>query len=184
MVEEFAKYVNVPIDGLNMREQRKEFVNPANRVVPLAQSNSVSCGQTSVAAVLTARTGTQWNDQEVNAKYGFGLLLALQGEDKAGGWHDAGNLSNESIWANKVKPILKAGWPVIVGLNGKFSVTGRGHIITLLSVDPNGVVTYADPNANEWGDTKGYRKTTVAEILACETYPGGKFIFCPTLPKQ
>jgi hypothetical protein len=158
---------------------------PADHIIPQAQHGPVSCGQTSVAMLLTQRTGKQWTDMDVNAKYGFGLLQALQKECPKDGWHDAfngGDLTSENDWSRICKPVLKAGWPLVAFLNGEFSITGHGHIVLLLSVDENGNVRFADPNGNEWGGGNGIRTTTVARILACPPHPDGKAIFAPTLP--
>lgn len=150
-------------------------MTPSGKVVPQPQGNAVSCGQTSVAMALSARTQHAWSDASVNARYGFALLQALQDEDPTGRWRDEGNITDENSWAHKVKPALKAGWPVIVGLNGpEFSPSGHGHIVLLVSVDANGIVKFANPNGGIWGST------TVARILECAAYPGGKFVFAPS----
>ena len=61
-------------------------------VKPFAQSNSVSCGQTSVAMCVNALTGRNMDDMDVDANYGFQLLEALKTETNPHGydWSDAG----------------------------------------------------------------------------------------------
>lgn len=137
----------------------------------LKQSNGNSCGQTSVAMSVNALTGKNLTDLDIDNKYGFGLLNALNKESKGSGyrWSDAGNLSSKS-WPTLEKKLNKEKTPVIIGLNGQFSPTGRGHIVTLLSIDGN-KVTYADP-----ADGK-VKTTTKQAIEKAPPHPDGKFLF-------
>ena len=141
-------------------------------VKPLAQSNSVSCGQTSVAMAVNSLTGKSLNDQDINKRYGFGLLSALNGESRGSGysWRDGGNF-DAGKWGLLEKKLNKEKTPVLIGLNGpKFSPSGRGHIVTLLSVDGNSV-KYADP-------ADGRIKTTTRQAIErAPSHPDGKFIF-------
>ena len=141
-------------------------------VKPLAQSNSVSCGQTSVAMAVNSLTGKSLNDKDINKRYGFGLLSALNGESRGSGysWRDGGNFT-AGKWGLLEKKLNKEKTPVLIGLNGpKFSPSGRGHIVTLLSVNGNNV-KYADP-------ADGKIKTTTRQAIErAPSHPDGKFIF-------
>jgi len=141
-------------------------------VKPLAQSNSISCGQTSVAMAVNSLTGKSLNDKDINKRYGFGLLSALNGESRASGysWRDGGNFT-AGKWGLLEKKLNKEKTPVLIGLNGpKFSPSGRGHIVTLLSVNGNSV-KYADP-------ADGKIKTTTRQAIErAPSHPDGKFIF-------
>ena len=141
-------------------------------VKPLAQSNSVSCGQTSVAMAVNSLTGKSLNDKDINRRYGFGLLAALNGESRGSGysWRDGGNFS-AGKWSLLEKKLNKEKTPVLIGLNGpQFSPSGRGHIVTLLSVDGK-KVRYADP-------ADGKIKTTTRQAIErAPSHPDGKFIF-------
>lgn len=141
------------------------------KVRPLAQSNGVSCGQTSVAMCVNSLTGKKLTDQDIHAKYGFGLLSALNGESRGSGytWSDAGDLSAKS-WPTLEKKLNQEKTPVMIGLNGQFSPSGRGHIVTLLSIEGE-KVTYADP-----ADGK-IKTTTKQAIEKAPPHPDGKFLF-------
>ena len=140
---------------------------------PLKQSNSVSCGQTSVAVCLNALTGRKLTDMDIDQRYGFQLLKALKQESPNGvDWVDAGDLS----LSNK-ELILKAlsqKLPVIVAVNGpRFSDSGRGNIVTLAGADEH-QVSYLDP-------FDGKCKTASWEaFLEAPAHPDGNFIFLPT----
>ncbi len=141
-------------------------------VVPQIQHTPVSCGQCSVAMCLTAMGAGAWDDTRVNRLHGFGLIDALRTEDPCHDWRDLGNLDKQK-WTAKVAPTLRAGYPVIVGLNGpEFSPSGRGHIVTLVSVDQE-VVKFADPA------TGGWKLTTVGRLLDAPPHPDGKFVLAP-----
>ena len=161
--------------GLRYTEREaKVFLGlPVAAVViePLAQSNAVACGQTCVAMCVNALTGQHLTDQDINARYGFALLEALNDECKSTRyrWLDGGDLSASS-WP-QVAQTLQAGLPVILGLNGPlFSPSGRGHIITLTALHDD-QVSYADPA------TGTMRTTTPAILLAAPPHPDGKFVF-------
>lgn len=141
-------------------------------VKPQAQSNSVSCGQTSVAMAVNSLTGKSLTDRDINRKYGFSLLNALNSESKSAGyrWKDAGNF-RKAQWPTLEKKLNQDKTPVIIGLNGpQFSSSGRGHIVTLLSVSGNSV-RYADP-------ADGKIKTTTRQAIeSAPPHPNGKFVF-------
>ncbi len=139
---------------------------------PLAQSNSVSCGQTSVAMSINALTGKKLTDRDIQKRYGFSLLQALNAESRGSGysWKDGGNLTRNS-WGVLEQKINKKGTPVLIGLNGpNFSPSGRGHIVTLIGIDGD-KVTYADP-----ADGK-VKTTTRRTIEQAPPHPDGKFLF-------
>jgi hypothetical protein len=141
-------------------------------VRPMAQSNSVSCGQTSVAMAVNSLTGKSLTDRDISKRYGFGLLSALNGESRGSGysWRDGGNF-NSGKWSLLEQKLNKEKTPVIIGLNGpQFSPSGRGHIVTLMSVNGN-QVKYADP-------ADGKIKTTTRQAIErAPSHPDGKFIF-------
>ena len=141
------------------------------KLQPLLQSNALSCGQTSVAMAVNALTGKHLTDLDIQNRYGFSLLQALNQECPGYRWLDGGNL----IPANwlQVERILQQSLPVILGLNGPpFSPSGRGHIITLIALH-NDQLTYADPA------TGTLRTATVEQVLSATPHPDGKFIFYP-----
>lgn len=142
------------------------------KVEPLRQSNSVSCGQTSVAMAVNSLTGKSLTDSDIARKHGFSLLSALNSESRAAGfrWRDGGDFRAED-WATLEKKLNKEKTPVIMGLNGPtFSPSGRGHIITLISIDGNRV-SYADP-------ADGKIKTTTKQVIEQSPgHPQGKFFF-------
>ena len=141
-------------------------------VRPLKQSNSISCGQTSVAMAVNALTGKHLTDHDIASKYGLGLLGALNNETRSSGyrWTDGGNFSKKN-WASLEKRLNQEHTPVIMGLSGPtFSPSGRGHIVTLLSIDGN-KVRYADP-------ADGSIKTTTRQAIEqAPGHPQGKFFF-------
>lgn len=182
---EFSKWVHgeggTVLPGLVDRRQAERLLFlkglpakvSAHVVVPQIQHTPVSCGQCSVAICLTAMGAGVWDDTRVNRLHGFGLLDALRTEDPRHDWRDLGNLDKEK-WTTKVAPTLRAGYPVIVGLNGpEFSPSGRGHIVTLVSIDQD-VVKFADPA------TGGWKLTTVSRLLDAPPHPDGKFVLAPT----
>lgn len=152
------------------------------RVVPQVQSNSISCGQTSVAMAVNALTGKNLRDTDIDRRYGFELLRALNDESRQAGWswHDGGVIGPDrwDLIAHKVN-VEKT--PVIVALNGpEFSPSGRGHIVTIIGVEGE-QVTYADP-------ADGTIKTTTRQAMnQAPPHPDGNFIFyasrqAPDLP--
>lgn len=148
--------------------------NPTN-VTNLAQNNSISCGQTSVAMCVNALTGQHLQDSDINNKYGFDLMNALNSECKPYGvtWNDAGNIGPDK-WSLIEQKVNQEGTPVIVGLNGpEFSVSGRGHIVTITKVDGD-KVTFADPAT---GTT---RTTTKQAMNNAPSHPDGNFVYYGT----
>lgn len=149
-------------------------IRPSNarEVSPLAQSNGVSCGQTSVAMCINSLTGQNMTDMDVDSKYGFGLLNALKSESAAAGydWRDNGNLGPQS-WAQIDQKVNQEKLPVIVALNGpEFSPSGRGHIVTIVKTEGDSV-TYADP-------ADGTLKTTSKHNMeTAPSHPDGNFVF-------
>lgn len=141
-------------------------------VLPQAQSNDVSCGQTSVAMSINALTGKSLRDTDVDARYGFELLKALNGECREAGWRwqDGGEI-NPSCWSLIDHKVNVERTPVIVALNGpEFSPSGRGHIVTILKTEGD-TVTYADP-------ADGTVKTTTKQRMnTASSHPDGNFIF-------
>lgn len=170
-----ARPTLVSSSSLPVRPAAKGTAGPPAgvKVRPLKQSNDLSCGQTSVAMSVNYLTGKRLTDRDIDRRYGFGLLHALKTESKGSGytWYDAGNFSKKS-WPMLEKRLNKERTPVLIGLNGPvFSPSGRGHIITLLSIDGD-TVRYADP-----GDGQ-IKTTTRRAIEQAGGHPDGKFLFC------
>lgn len=145
----------------------------------LAQSNGVSCGQTSAAAAINFITGKSLDDRAFDARYGFSLLGGLNAETKGAGvtWSDAGNLGpqNADAMRAKIQGALAQGLPVVIGLNGpEFSPSGRGHIVTITGLSPDGTVTFMDPNG---GRT---RTTRWENMVGAPSHPDGNFVFVPS----
>jgi hypothetical protein len=141
-------------------------------VKPLAQNNGISCGQTSVAMCVNAVTGKNLIDADINNKYGFSLLDALNSESSSHGvaWRDAGNLQ-ASQWDLIDHKVNQEKTPVIVALNGpEFSPSGRGHIVTIVKTEGD-VVTIADPASGK------LRTTTKQAMNEAPPHPDGNFIF-------
>ena len=154
------------------RPQSRSYSGPGADVTPLAQSNSVSCGQTSVAMCLNSLTGGNLTDMDIDTHYGFRLLDALKNESRPAGydWQDAGNINADS-WSMIDKKVNQEKLPVIVALNGpEFSPSGRGHIVTIVKTDGDNV-TYADP-------ANGQLKTTKkSNMVNASSHPDGNFLF-------
>jgi hypothetical protein len=145
----------------------------------LAQSNGLSCGQTSAAAAINFITGKSLDDRAFNAQYGFSLLGGLNAETKGAGvsWSDAGNLGpqNADAMRAKVQGALAQGLPVVIGLNGpEFSPSGSGHIVTITGLSPDGTVSFMDPNG---GRT---RTTRWENMVGAPSHPDGNFVFVPS----
>ena len=144
-------------------------------VKPIAQSNSVSCGQTSVAMCINAVTGKNLRDTDVNNKYGFGLLNALNSETGSAGvnWKDGGTIAANQ-WDLIDHKVNDEKLPVIVALNGpEFSKSGHGHIVTVVKTEGD-TVTIADP-------ATGVLRTTTKEAMnTAPSHPDGNFIFYGT----
>lgn len=166
------------VDRLNYMSMNGVHFNPALRpanvreVAPLAQSNGVSCGQTSVAMCINSLTGQNLTDMDIDTKYGFGLLNALKSESVSSGydWRDDGNL-NANSWAVIDQKVNQEKLPVIVALNGpEFSPSGRGHIVTIIKTEGD-TVTYADPADGTTKTTSKYNMQTAS------SHPDGNFVF-------
>lgn len=175
------------IQGVNpqlwslMNSQNTGVIDPSNfgsarvgemGVKPLAQNTSVSCGQTSVAMAVNALTGQNLTDYDINNKYGFELLNALNSEcGKAGyNWKDGGDL-NAGSWELIDHKVNQEKTPVIVALNGpEFSPSGRGHIVTIVKTEGD-TVTIADPATGE------LRTTTKQAMNTAPQHPDGNFVF-------
>ncbi|HEY4000615.1 MAG TPA: papain-like cysteine protease family protein [Candidatus Xenobia bacterium] len=174
MASNFVPGQSMSPELMMMMQNTQSVVNalPPLTVNPLAQSNSISCGQTSVAMAVNALTGKNLRDTDINARYGFGLLNALNGETNGKGfqWRDAGEL-NPTAWATIDQKVNQEHTPVIVGLNGpEFSPSGHGHIVTIIHTDGENV-TYADP-------ATGTVKTTTKNAMnTAPPHPDGKFLF-------
>jgi len=141
----------------------------------LAQSNSISCGQTSVAMAINSLTGKNLTDVDIDQKYGFQLLNALNAETGSNGvnWKDGGVISPD-CWNLIEQKVNNEKMPVVVGLNGpEFSPSGRGHIVTITKVEGD-TVTFADPA------TGTMRTTTKANMNNAPSHPDGNFIFYGT----
>lgn len=140
-------------------------------VKPLAQQNSVSCGQTSVAMCLNSLSGGNLTDLDIDQHYGFQLLEALKNESPDGtDWRDAGNVSADK-WSLIDQKVNQEGLPVIVALNGpEFSPSGRGHIVTITKTEGN-IVHFADPANGKM------RTTTKQNMNNASSHPDGNFIF-------
>jgi hypothetical protein len=144
-------------------------------VKPFAQSNSISCGQTSVAMCINAVTGKNLRDTDINNKYGFGLLNALNSESAEANvkWKDGGTIS-ASQWDLIDHKVNEEKLPVIVALNGpEFSRSGHGHIVTVVKTEGD-TVTIADPA------TGVLRTTTKQAMNNAPSHPDGNFIFYGT----
>lgn len=146
-----------------------------DKLVPLAQNNSVSCGQTSVAMSINSLTGKQLRDYDIDSQYGFELLNALNAESRDAGysWHDAGEVSADA-WNLIDRKVNQERTPVIVGLNGpEFSPSGRGHIVTIIKTEGD-TVHFADPATGE------VRTSTKQAMNTAPSHPDGNFIFYAT----
>ena len=117
-------------------------------------------------------TGKSLTDRDINRKYGYSLLGALKAESKGSGysWRDSGDFS-KAKWPMLEKKLNQEKTPVLIGLNGpEFSPSGRGHIVTLLSIEGD-KVRYADP-------AKGTIRTTSRKAIEqAPRHPDGKFLF-------
>lgn len=143
-----------------------------DNIQPLCQNNSISCGQTSVAMTINCLTGKNFIDSDIDKKYGFNLLTALNSETKDAGitWRDWGVIS-PSAWSLIEQKVNNEKIPVIVGLNGpEFSPSGRGHIVTITKVEGD-TVHFADPT------TGTIRTTTKERMNNATSHPDGNFIF-------
>lgn len=145
---------------------------PALTVAAQAQSNPVSCGQSSVAMAVNYLTGKNLRDVDIDQTYGFELLRALREECQPAGysWRDAGDLVAGS-WPLIETKLLVERTPVILALNGEaFSPNCRGQIVLVTGISGESVI-YVDPADGLW------HTTTRSQIESCVPHPDGKFIF-------
>ena len=122
---------------------------------------------------INALTGQHLTDIDIQERYGYALLQALNQECTGSGyrWQDLGDLTRDN-WP-QVARVLQQSLPVIIGLNGpEFSPSGRGHIITLTAFHQDHI-SYADPA------TATVATTTLESLLSAPPHPDGKFIFLP-----
>lgn len=153
-------------------------VSVANKVRPLAQVYSDSCGQTSVAMAINALAGrNDWTDERVRVRYGFGLLRALNAET---GWvyEDAGNIG-AGQWADIEACLRAGGVPIAAGNGPNFSLSGHGHIMCIVALSGDRV-TVADPNGNANPDGSGrgfFREVTRKQWEQAPQHPQGNFLF-------
>ena len=131
------------------------------------QQKGDTCGICSVAMVVSYFQKKTVSEATIEKNYGYHLLTALKNELPSEHYVDFGNFSGS--WAD-IEKVLTAGKPVIIGLNGEFSVSGRGHIVVITGFDGE-TIYYNDP-------ADGQRRTTTkARIAACPAHPDGKFLF-------
>lgn len=173
-----AQQPAVAMDKLNYMSHMNQLnfnnIRPSNasEVQPLAQSNGISCGQTSVAMCINSLTGKSLTDMDIDQGYGFGLLNALKAESAPSGydWRDNGNLTADS-WSLIDQKVNQEKLPVMVALNGpEFSPSGRGHIVTIVKTEGDNV-TYADPADGTVKTTSKYNMQTAP------SHPDGNFVF-------
>jgi hypothetical protein len=141
-------------------------------IKPQRQNYDDSCGQSSVAMAVNSLTGKNLTDHDIRRRYGMSLLSGLNAESRGSGykWSDSGNF-NRSKWPLLEKKLNEEKTPVLIGLNGPaFSPSGRGHIVTLMSIDGD-KVRYADP-----ADGK-IKVTSRQAIESAQPHPDGKFLF-------
>ena len=137
-----------------------------------AQSTQYSDGQCCVAMCVQSLTGKSLRDEDINSKYGFQLLDALNSETQVHGWKwkDGGEVSPKS-WTLIERKVLAERTPVIVALNGpEFSPSGKGHIVVVVRIQGQ-EVTLADPA------TGTFRHTTKKAMNEAPSHPHGNFIF-------
>lgn len=141
--------------------------SPYVPVDPKLQHDGDNCGKTAVAMAVNAVTGKNLEDWDLPAE-GCSLLGELNARSEGSGvtWTDK-NL-DATNW-HYVEQSLAQGCPVVVGLNGEFSASGYGHIVTIVGVNGD-TVAYADPA------TGTIRETTRQAILECPPHTDGKFM--------
>lgn len=136
-------------------------------LTPKLQHDGDNCGKTAVAMAVNAVTGKNLEDWDLPAE-GCSLLGELNARSADAGvtWVDK-DLSAAN-W-HHLEQSLQQGVPVVVGLNGEFSASGYGHIVTIVGVEGE-TVSYADPA------TGTIRETTREAILNCPPHTDGKFM--------
>jgi hypothetical protein len=156
----------------------------------VAPGNGLTSGQASAAAAISFVTGKPIefvaedgrrleHDLAFDERYGLNLLGGLNAETRAAGvtWRDTGNLGprNADAMRTKIQGALAQGLPVLIGLNGpEFAASGRGHIVTITGLSPDGTVTFMDPSG---GCT---RTTRWEKMVGAPSHPDGNFVFVPS----
>ena len=144
-------------------------------LVPQVQHFGDSCGWTSCAVVTSFLTGRHVTDEDLRPKYGGGALVDCLNKETGPKyyWHDTMNFGHvpASIWP-LVEHNLRNGLPSIMGLNGQYSETGRGHVMAVQKVESD-VVTFTDSSV---GPSGRFLVTTKQAVQDCPLYPGGCFI--------
>ena len=138
------------------------------------QHKGDTCGVTSCAVVINWLVNKNYTDEDLLAKYGYGLLTALNTELN-GHYHysDTGNTGRitEQMWP-AIEHRARNGIPTIMGLNTPYSITGRGHVVCVFKVEGE-IVTYTD---SAEGPDGHIRTTTKKQIETCALYPNGNFV--------
>lgn len=137
------------------------------KVKPLSQNHGDSCGQTAVAMAINALAGKHFIDDTVNARYGLGLLAALNAET---GWQywDNGDIGPDQ-WDDIELCLQRGGVPIAAG-NGPGFSSGAGHIMCIVALHGD-KVTVADPNGGY------FRDVTRRQWEQAARHPQGNFLF-------
>lgn len=134
---------------------------------PKLQHDGDNCGKTAVAMAVNAVTGKNLEDWDLPAE-GCSLLGELNARSADAGVQWVDKDLSAANWP-LLEQSLQQGCPVVVGLNGEFSASGYGHIVTIVGVEGE-TVSYADPA------TGTIRETTREAILNCPPHTDGKFM--------
>lgn len=134
---------------------------------PKLQHDGDNCGKTAVAMAVNAVTGKNLEDWDLPAE-GCSLLGELNARSAEAGVQWVDKDLSAANW-HLLEQSLQQGCPVVVGLNGEFSASGYGHIVTIVGVEGE-TVSYADPA------TGTIRQTTRDAILSCPPHTDGKFM--------
>lgn len=134
---------------------------------PKLQHDGDNCGKTAVAMAVNAVTGKNLEDWDLPAE-GCSLLGELNARSAEAGVQWVDKDLSAANW-HLLEQSLQQGCPVVVGLNGEFSASGYGHIVTIVGVEGE-TVSYADPA------TGTIRETTREAILTCPPHTDGKFM--------
>lgn len=155
---------------------KKHLPGEAIGIRPQAQSNSISCGQTSCAVAANSLTGKSINDNVFNSRHGLYLLTGLNKEIRETGirYEDYGNISRNTLkW---IKKATDKGFPVVFAGNGPdFSPTGRGHVMLMKKVTDE-IVTFMDPAK---GIMRNMLTSKFLENSRNFSHPNGNFVFGP-----
>lgn len=184
---EYAENINKTAKEKPWKEYLKESSSPnvtstgtgvmLEGVRAMQQHDRSACGRTAVAVALNYIThSNKFNSR--NTSYSLEAEL----ENHSGISWDCRSIVPKTPkkpyddWPvnwDLIEESLRAGYPVVIGLNSPFSPTGRGHILTICGIDGD-KVTYADSNG-------GKIKTTTKQAMQnSRAYPGGKFCFIPS----